>query len=114
VADVVSAVNRVCGIDGWLWSATECWVKGHVVAAGAESVGSVARPAGVVVMSESVEVSKSSFEFDLPSSIQIERNTKGYNWTVKLRCKPGDESGLVGQLEELDKLLRSKFGGGSA
>ena len=47
VADVVSAVNRVCGIDGWLRSATECWVKGHAVAADAESVGSVARPTGV-------------------------------------------------------------------
>ena len=61
-----------------------------------------------------VEMTKSSVEFDLPSSIQIERNTKGYNWTVKLRCKPGEEQDLVGQLEELDKLLRSKFGGGSA
>lgn len=60
------------------------------------------------------EATKSSIEFDLPSSVQIERNTKGYNWTIKLRCEPGQEVALVDQIESLDKLLRSKFGGGSA
>lgn len=69
-----------------------------------------------VARKESVmsEVTKSSIEFDLPSSVQIERNTKGYNWTIKLRCEPGQEVALVDQIESLDKLLRSKFGGGSA
>lgn len=80
--------------------------------AGAESVGSVKSILqGVYGMSN--EITKSSVEFDLPSSVQIERNTKGYNWTVKLRCEPGQEVALVDQIEALDKLLRSKFGGGS-
>ena len=66
-------------------------------------------------MSESTitEITRSSVELDLPSSIQIERNTKCYNWTVKLRSKPGEEKAILAQLEELDKLLRAKFGGGA-
>ncbi len=64
-------------------------------------------------MSENVEITKSSVEFDLPSSVQIERNTKGYNWTVKLRCKPGEEESILEQIDKLDKILRAKFGGGA-
>ena len=44
---------------------------------------------------------------DLPVGIEICKNTKGYNWTIKIKAE--DELGLVDRLEELDRQLRVRF-----
>ena len=46
-------------------------------------------------------------EADLPVGIEITKNTKGYNWTIKIKAV--DELGLVDRLEELDRQLRVRF-----
>ena len=46
-------------------------------------------------------------EADLPVGIEITKNTKGYNWTIKIKAQ--DELGLVDRLEELDRQLRVRF-----
>lgn len=45
-------------------------------------------------------------------SIKIERNTKGYNWSVRVIRKPGeDDDALLERLRSLDQRLRAEYGG---
>jgi len=44
---------------------------------------------------------------DLPVGIEVTKNTKGYNWTIKIKAV--DELGLMDRLEELDRQLRVRF-----
>lgn len=53
--------------------------------------------------------SESHVDAELPVGIEVTKNTKGYNWTIKI--KAADELGLVERIEELDRQLRARFGG---
>lgn len=47
------------------------------------------------------------------SSIAIEKNSKGYNWTAKLYYdeEKVKHSDIISKLEEINTELREKFGG---
>lgn len=44
------------------------------------------------------------------SSVEVSRNSRGYTWSVKLYCPIGEEDGLLPKIEEMEGLLRAKFG----
>jgi len=50
---------------------------------------------------------------DKQSSIMIEKNSKGYNWTAKLYYdeEKVKHSDIITRLEKIDKELQQKFGG---
>ena len=45
----------------------------------------------------------------LPSKIEVVKNTKGFNFTVEVRCKDGSELEAVDRLETIVKSLNEKF-----
>ena len=45
----------------------------------------------------------------LPSKIEVAKNTKGFNYTVEVRCKDGFELEAVDRLETIVKSLNEKF-----
>ncbi len=61
-------------------------------------------------MPKNVEITKSSVELELCIGSKLK---SVLTWTVKLRCKPGEEESLLKQVDKLDKILRAKFGGGA-
>ena len=52
---------------------------------------------------------------DQRECLKIEKNTKGYNWEIKILARNVNDGMIlpsdIGRLEELDKILQDKFGG---
>lgn len=44
-----------------------------------------------------------------PNSIEISKTTRGYTWTIKLRCNEGEEEKLINKVKELDSKLKKDF-----
>lgn len=44
-----------------------------------------------------------------PSAVEVNKNSKGYTWSIKLRCRDGEESELLRRIVELDREIRVKF-----
>jgi uncharacterized protein YjhX (UPF0386 family) len=45
----------------------------------------------------------------LTSAIEVTKNTKGHTWTVKCRCKDGEESKLIDRIVAINDELKKKF-----
>lgn len=46
-------------------------------------------------------------------SVKIERNTKGYNWSVRVIRRPGEsDDDLLDRLSAMNDRLRAEYGGG--
>jgi hypothetical protein len=46
-----------------------------------------------------------------PNSIEVNKTTRGYTFTVKLRCGPGEEDAILNRIKDLDEKLRNNFPG---
>jgi len=45
-------------------------------------------------------------------SVKLERNTKGYNWSIRLVFMPGEtEDDFLRRLSRIDRQLRLEYGG---
>lgn len=44
------------------------------------------------------------------SSITLTKNTKGYQWEIKVYTPIGEEDQIIPLIDELDKTLRDKYG----
>lgn len=43
-----------------------------------------------------------------PSSLELSKNSKGYVWTIKMRCQDGDEEKLLERIKQMnDKLIQT-------
>ena len=45
----------------------------------------------------------------LTSAIEVTKNTKGFTWTIKVRCKDGEEIALIDRLVVINGKLKEKF-----
>jgi len=54
------------------------------------------------------EDGKSAVE-EFGSSVQLERNSRGYNWVIKLRCKVGEEDAMIERVSVLNSALNKKY-----
>lgn len=54
------------------------------------------------------EDGKSAVE-EFGSSVQLERNSRGYNWVIKLRCKVGEEDAMIERVAALNSTLNKKY-----
>ena len=48
-------------------------------------------------------------ENTLPSKVELTKNTKGYTWTISVRCKDGEELKLIDKMGELNSQMLNKF-----
>lgn len=46
---------------------------------------------------------------ELSDSIKLIKNTKGYNWEIKVYQKESEQKDLVEEVDRLDKELRKRF-----
>ena len=44
------------------------------------------------------------------SSVELARNSKGYNWTIKVYVPAGEEDTALPKVQELDAQLRAEYG----
>ncbi len=56
-------------------------------------------------------VSESSAELTrvFPDSIQLNRNSTGYTWSIKLRSKNGSHTDIIEEIDRIDLELRKKY-----
>lgn len=45
----------------------------------------------------------------LPSSIEVQKNSRGYTWTLKLRCEVGKEDELIDRMKTLNDKMKVAF-----
>jgi predicted RNA-binding protein YlqC (UPF0109 family) len=46
-----------------------------------------------------------------PNSIEVNKTTRGYTYTIKLRCDSGDEDKLIDEIKRLETRLKESFPG---
>lgn len=63
-------------------------------------------PVWVSVMAELSQTST----HDAYSSVELARNTKGYNWTIKVYVAAGDEQLAIVKVRMLDEQMRAEYG----
>ena len=44
-----------------------------------------------------------------PDSVQLNRNTTGYTWTIKVRANGNDHDRAISEVERIDTELRKKY-----
>jgi hypothetical protein len=46
-----------------------------------------------------------------PNSIEVNRTTRGYTYTIKMRCNKGDEDALLEDIKRIEQKLKERYGG---
>lgn len=60
-------------------------------------------------MSDSFKSSVVTNQVELPSKVEVTKNSKGYTWTISMRCEDGKEVELINKLDGLNKEMHIKF-----
>lgn len=55
------------------------------------------------------EIKTTSVATELPSKIEVTKNTKGFTWTIGIRCEDGKEASVVDRIEQLNNELVQRF-----
>lgn len=60
-------------------------------------------------MSDAYKNGFGTTQVELPSKVEITKNSKGYTWTISIRCETGKEADLINKIEVLNKEMHNKF-----
>lgn len=55
------------------------------------------------------EIKTTNAAIELPSKIEVTKNTKGFTWTISVRCEDGKEASVVDRIEQINKDLINRF-----
>ena len=54
-----------------------------------------------------------SYDNEAVESVKLEKNTKGYNWSVRVVAKPGEDwEATIARLNYVNRLLQREYGNG--
>lgn len=58
---------------------------------------------------EAIDIRTTNASLELPSKVEVTKNTKGFTWTISCRCEDGKEMSVIDRIENLNGEMLKRF-----